>query len=233
MWKLTLQKESKVMRRLMVIVLAGSCSSVAVAQNSSLYRGEPPAGAMPQMGLPTASWTFVAVPPPKKITLHDPIVVRVDELARMQSEGEVNRRKTSTYNAQLKDWIMLRGLEAIKPDPQPDGDQKVQGQLQQQLRATSELEARESLAFNITCEVIDIRPNGNLVLEGHKQIVVNEENWMVALSGMCRPQDIDPNNTVMSRNILNLHIDKRDRGQVRDGYRRGWFQRWFDEFDPF
>jgi flagellar L-ring protein precursor FlgH len=222
------------MRKLAISFIVGLAPAVAEAQNSSLYHepSQPMAGA-PQMGLPSTSWTYIALPPLRKIGLHDPVVVRVDELARMQSEGEVNRRKTSTYNAQLKDWIMLRGLEAIKPDPQPDGDQKVQGTLQQQLRATSELEARESLAFSITCEVIDIRPNGNLVLEGHKQIVVNEENWMVSLSGMCRPQDIDPSNTVMSRNLLHLQIDKRDRGQVRDGYRRGWFQRWFDEFDPF
>jgi flagellar L-ring protein precursor FlgH len=222
------------MRKLAMSLIVGLVPAVAEAQNSSLYHdGSNMPPAVPQMGLPNASWTYAALAPPKRITLHDPVVVRVDELARMQSEGEINRRKSSTYNAQLKDWILLRGLEAIKPDPQPDGDQKVQGTLQQQLRATSELEARESLAFNITCEVIDIRPNGNLVLEGHKQIDVNEENWMVSLSGMCRPQDIDPNNTVMSRNILHLHIKKNDRGQVRDGYKRGWFQRWFDEFDPF
>jgi flagellar L-ring protein precursor FlgH len=221
------------MRKLAMGFLMGLVPAVVEAQNSSLYRDYNLPPTAPQLGLPNTSWTYAALPPPRKIGLHDPIVVRVDELARMQSEGEVNRRKTSTYNAQLKDWIMLRGLEAVKPDPQPDGDQKVQGTLQQQLRATSELEARESLTFSITCEVIDIRPNGNLMLEGHKQIVVNEENWMVSLSGMCRAQDIDPNNTVMSRNMLNLHIDKRDRGQVRDGYKRGWFQRWFDEFDPF
>jgi flagellar L-ring protein precursor FlgH len=212
-------------------MLAGWAPHV-YGQNSSLYSGRavPPE---PVPSLSGASWTYIAVPPPKKVQLHDMVVVRVDEIARMQSDGEVNRRKTSTYNAALLDWIMLRGLEAIKPDPQPDGNQRVQGQLQQQLRATSELEAREALALSIACEVIDIRPNGSLVLEGHKKVSVNEETWEVSLSGLCRREDIGPDNVVLSRNVVELRIDKRDAGQVRAGYKRGWFQRWFDEFDPF
>jgi flagellar L-ring protein precursor FlgH len=183
--------------------------------------------------LPNASWTYVATLPPKKIQLHDIVVVRVDELARMTSDGEINRRKNSTYNAQLKDWLLWPELFTVKPDPQPDGDQKVQGLLQQQQRSTSELETRESLMLNIACEVVDLRPNGLLVLEGHKRIGVNEENWEVSLTGMCRKEDINPDNTLLSRNMLDLKLDKRDRGQVRDGYKRGWFSRWFDQFDPF
>lgn len=216
-----------------VFLLLCQAAAPLYGQNSSLYR---PVSQPEQIGapyLPHASWTYIPVQQPKRIELHDQVSVRVDELARMQSDGELNRRKTALYNAQLKDWIMLRGLEAIKPDPQTDGDQKIQGQLQQQLRSTSELEARESLTFNIACEVIDIRPNGNLVLEGHKTLNINEERWEVSLSGMCRIQDVQPDNTVQSKNIMELRIDKRDRGLVRDGYRRGWFLRWFDEWHPF
>jgi flagellar L-ring protein precursor FlgH len=216
-----------------VLLLWGIGVAVAHAQNSSLYHVSAPPGLERLPTLPNSSWTYVDVPPPKKIDLHDIIEVRVDELARMQSDGEINRRKTSTYNARLADWIFLRGLEAIKPDPQRDGDQRIQGQLQQQLRATSELEAREALALRIACEVVDIRPNGNLVLEGHKRLGVNEETWEVSLTGQCRREDIGPDNVVLSKNILDLRLDKRDRGQVRDGYKRGWFQRLFDEWDPF
>lgn len=212
------------------------CSMSAIplyGQNSSLYRAVSQPEVLDAPMLPQASWTYIPLAQPKQIQLHDIVVVKVDELARMQSDGEINRRKTGLYNAQLKDWIFLRGLEAVKPDPQTDGDQKVQGQLQQQLRSTSELEARESLSFNIACEVIDIRPNGNLVLEGHKRVSPNEEKWEVYLSGMCRREDIQPDNVVLSRNIVDLQIDKRERGMVRDGYRRGWFLRWFDEWHPF
>lgn len=220
-------------------ILTSCLCAAAWGQNSSLFQNEIPRGEYVQLPppnwltLPQASWTYVALPPPKKIELHDIVVVRVDELARMTSDGEISRRKSSTYNAQLKDWLLWPTLFTIKPDPQPDGDQKINAQLQQQTRATSELETRESLMLNIPCEIIDMRPNGLLVLEGHKSVGVNEETWQVSLTGMCRKEDIDPSNQVLSRNVLHLKLDKRDEGQVRDGYKRGWFVRWFDEFDPF
>jgi flagellar L-ring protein precursor FlgH len=224
------------LRRLAAVaapVVMGLICETAHAQNSSLFQYEPRGEELP-LTLPQASWTYIApLPPPKKVQLHDPVVVRVDELARMSSDGELNRRKTSTYNAQLKDWLLWPSLLTIKPDPQADGDQRIQGQLQQQNRATSEMEARESLTLNISCEIIDIRPNGLLVLEGHNQQVINEENWEVSLTGMCRPEDIGPDNTVFSKHLLHQRLERRTRGQVRDGYKRGWFVRWFDQFDPF
>jgi flagellar L-ring protein FlgH len=214
-------------------------TATSQAQNSSLFQsgGHPVEVLPPQanwMSLPQASWTYIpAPPPPKKIELHDIVVVRVDELARMTSDGEINRRKTSSYNAQLKDWLIWPSFFTIKPDPQADGDQKINGQLQQQLRSTSELETRESLVLSVPCEITDIRPNGLLVLEGHKQIGINEEAWEVSLTGLCRREDIDPSNQVLSKNVLHMKLDKRERGQVRDGYKRGWFARGFDQFDPF
>jgi flagellar L-ring protein FlgH len=220
------------------IAIGPLCTDVR-AQNSSLFQTETPRGGYEQLPppnwltLPQSSWTYVAMAPPKKIELHDIVVVRVDELARMTSDGEINRRKSSSYNAQLKDWLIWPGLFTIKPDPQPDGDQKINAQLQQQTRSTSEMETRESLTLNIPCEIVDMRPNGLLVLEGHKSVGVNEESWQVSLTGMCRKDDIDPSNQVLSRNVLHLKLDKREQGQVRDGYKRGWFVRWFDEFDPF
>lgn len=210
-----------------------------LAQNSSLFQTEFPPGGYAQLPppnwltLPQTSWTYVAMVPPKKIELHDIVVVRVDELARMTSDGAINRRKMSIYNAQLKDWLIWPSLFTIKPNPQSDGDQKINAQLQQQTLSTSELETRESLILNIPCEIIDMRPNGLLVLEGHKSVGVNEETWQVSLTGMCRKEDIDPSNQVLSRNVLHLKLDKREQGQVRDAYKRGWFVRWFDEFDPF
>jgi flagellar L-ring protein precursor FlgH len=50
---------------------------------------------------------------------------------------------------------------------------------------------------------------------------------------VCRREDVGPDGLVLSKNVLGLKLDKRERGHVRDGYKRGWFLRWFDEFHPF
>ncbi len=187
----------------------------------------------PRLTLQNGSWMYRPLPPPKEIQIHDVLSVRVDLLARMAADGELRRRKDARYDARLKDWITLQGLRSVKPDPQTDGEPRMRGELRSDYRALGELETSESLAFNLACEVVDIRPNGNLVLEGRSKIVLNDECWTYVLSGLCRPEAIGPNNVVLSRDIINLDIRKDETGSVASGYQRGWFQKLFDIFQPF
>lgn len=205
------------------------------AQDSSLFRtpavSAPTAGNAVQQG----SWTYISTPPPKQVAINDIVVVRVNELASMQAEGDMDRRKNAIYDANLKDWVWLDRLKAVRPlpDENSDGEPRLRGQLQQLYRAEAEMETRESLTLNIACHIADIRPNGTLVLEGHKQVKVNEEVWEVSLSGVCRREDIGPDGVVLSNNVDELLLEKHERGHVKDSYRRGWFLKWLDEFHWF
>ena len=176
---------------------------------------------------------YVPVPPPQQIRKHDIVTVRVDHTHRMESEGNSEMRRTASYDLALTDWLIVDWFRWIKPSPQSDGDPRVAGSLNRQNRAEGDIDTSERLQFNIAVEVRDIYPNGNLLLRGGNLVRINNEVWKVSLSGVCRPLDIGPNNTVLSSNILNLDIRKGDAGQVRDAYKRGWFTRWFDRFHPF
>ncbi len=219
--------------RSLVVAVTMTCAGEVRAQSSSIFERDLPRTGQAPIMLDGGSWTYVPPVLPRKINIHDRVTIRVDELASMTQEGDVQQRRTAQYNAVLKDWIGLIGLKAIKPNLQTDGDQTIQGQLQQVYRAQGDVEARESLVLNITCTVADIRPNGDLVLEGHKQIRINENAWEVSLSGVCRHQDVGPDNVILSRNIADMKLDKREHGQSRDGYKRGWLVRLLDEFGPF
>jgi flagellar L-ring protein precursor FlgH len=148
------------------------------------------------------------------------------------SDGEIDRKKKANGSMTLSDWIGLDGW-AIRPDPQSAGDPTVAGKMENKYKAESELETRESLKLTIACSVVDIRPNGLLVLEGHRSIHVNSEQWEVSLGGMVRAEDILPNNTVPSEKVADMRLDKREAGHIRDGYRRGWFQKWLDKYQLF
>jgi flagellar L-ring protein precursor FlgH len=215
-------------------------ASNAVAQfntpSSSLFRQGGQAANYPPGSVPTlsnSSWTYVPVPEPEPIELHDIVTIRVQELARAASEGEVDRRKTALYNAVLLDWVKVLGFDLLKPQQQADGDQQIQGQLTQTYRAEGEIDTEEFLEFNIAAEVADIRPNGTVVLEAHRTINVNNESWEYSLSGVCRASDIGEGNILLSRDIADLRIDKRERGHVRDSYRRGFVTKFLDILAPF
>lgn len=186
----------------------------------------------PPLLLSEVSWTYRAPAAPRVLKLRDIIVVIVDEKTQVISEGEVDRRKTANAAWTLKDWVLLKGLSLI-PDPQSRGDPKISGQVEQRFRAEGDFQSRGAMKFRIACEVVDIRPNGTLVIEGRRWLRNNDEIWEISLLGTVRPEDVLPNNTVLSENVANLRVYKREIGQVRDSYRRGWFTRLFDNYQPF
>jgi flagellar L-ring protein precursor FlgH len=179
------------------------------------------------------SWYEIPLPPAKEVKVHDIITIRVDTGARLSESAQLQRRRTTQYDALLNDWIVLEGLRAIRPAPQSEGDQRIQGNLNQNNRVTGQLDTAESLKFDIAATVAAVLPNGNIVLEAHKEVRINNEQWMQSLSGVCRREDIGPNNTVLSKDIANLKVDKKELGQIRDSYKRGWLTRWWDQFGPF
>jgi flagellar L-ring protein FlgH len=192
-----------------------------------------PPGPIPNSGLQAASWTYVPPNPTRILKIHDIVSIRVDKLASSTAQGNVQSRKTGLYDARLNDWIELVGWDTVKPSPQRDGDPRVQGTGNEVYRAQSNLQTREQLTFSISAEIADVQPNGNIVLSARETVTQNDNAWEISLSGICRPQDIGPDNTVLSRNIFDLKIKKDERGHVRDGYSRGWFTRWLARFKPF
>jgi len=183
-------------------------------------------------GLATASWTYSPPPPRRTFRLQDIVTIRVDELARMRAEGSAESRRNMFYDALLKDWVSLSEGK-LRPAKQNEGDPKVSAQSNQQFRADASIDSRESLAFSIAARVVDIQPNGNLVLEANKMMWINDNQFETALTGICRAQDIAPDNVILSRDLLDLQIRKNEKGQLRDSYKRGWLTRWIGELNPF
>ncbi|NLX95092.1 MAG: flagellar basal body L-ring protein FlgH [Rhodopirellula sp.] len=211
------------------LLLLALGAGTARPQSSSLYGS--PEQRRP-MTLPTYSWTYQPTPEPPEIKIHDLITVVVDEKSQVISEGEVDRRKKADLSMVLQNWIKFDGWD-LKPAQQSDGDPAIGGKVDSKYRAESELETRDAMKFRIAAEVVDIRPNGTLVLEGHRMIRNNEEVWEMSLGGVVRPEDVLPNNTVLSENVADLRIHKREAGHIRDGYRRGWFLEALDRYQPF
>ena len=205
----------------------------AAAQDASILSGNAVTLDRPALTLANSSVFFQKPEPPPTLKIHDTLTVLVKISTIMTSEGDVESRKKANMSAVLSDWIRLDlRTPALFPDPQRRGDPKIASQYDSQYRAESDMESRDRMTFQLAVEVVDIRPNGNLVIQGQRTVYNNAERWLLQLDGEVNRSDIDDSKTVTDDKIINLEIRKSESGQVRDGYRRGWFQRFLDRYQP-
>jgi flagellar L-ring protein precursor FlgH len=91
----------------------------------------------------------------------------------------------------------------------------------------------ESLKATISAKVTDVLPNGNLLIEGRRNIKVNNEDQIIVLEGTVRPRDITADNTVSSVYIADARISYSGKGVVSDRQSPGWLMNIIDKVWPF
>ena len=83
------------------------------------------------------------------------------------------------------------------------------------------------LRTTITVQVIDMRPNGQLVVEGSRTITLNKEEDRITLRGVARPEDITSDNTILSTKLAEVRISYDGKGATKRASRPGIIQRIF------
>jgi flagellar L-ring protein precursor FlgH len=151
----------------------------------------------------------------------DLITVLVDESSTGSNRSSLKTKKQSKLNASGSPGVgpfrFLPRLSAstdVKDEMDGGGSTVIEGQLN----------------TKITAQVLEIRPNGHLVVEGSRLIQVNGDEDRISLHGVVRPEDIAADNTVQSTFLAEANISYNGKGPVRGSAKRGIFQRilsWF------
>ncbi len=90
-----------------------------------------------------------------------------------------------------------------------------------------------SLDGSITVTVVEVQPNGNLVVRGQKQMSLTQGSEIIQVSGIVRPEDVAPNNTVQSRRLADARFTYQGGGEIASATRAGWGTRALLKFWPF
>ena len=81
---------------------------------------------------------------------------------------------------------------------------------------------------SITVVVVEVLPNGYLMVEGEKWLGINQGEEFVKVTGVVRPQDVRYDNTVLSTQLGNANIQYRGKGALADANAQGWLARFFN-----
>lgn len=86
---------------------------------------------------------------------------------------------------------------------------------------------KNSLSGSITVSVVDVMPNGYLKIRGEKRVRLNQGNEYIRVSGIIRPSDINPDNSIESTKIADATIMYTGEGALADANKIGWIARFF------
>ena len=112
-------------------------------------------------------------------------------------------------------------------------DALVEGSFGSDFKGTGKTERSGRMTTKMTALVTDVLPNGNLMIEGTREVVLNDERQLIVLTGMVRPQDVSRDNTVLSTFIADARIQYTGSGVVTSRQRPGWGDRIITAVWPF
>ena len=184
-----------------------------------------------QVLLATSLWA-VAPPEPRKLLVHDLITIIVREEKRSSSDADLKREKKWEIQAELKKWIRLNKQDHLIPQVFPDGNPAIDLSYGDKYEGKGGTGRKDTLVTRVTAEIVDIKPNGLLVVQAVKDIRVDNDRQQVTLTGTCRTDDVTPQNTVLSTQLADAKIDIQHTGPARDAARRGWLARVWDFIRP-
>ncbi len=162
----------------------------------------------------------------------DTVTVVVTESASASKEATTSTARTTALSAGIpnlmgletnmtgiKNWMDLNKLLSADTSSKYDG--------------SGSTTRKENLNATITARVVDVLANGNLLIEGRRNVKVNNEEQIIILEGTVRPRDISPDNIVYSAQIADARITYSGKGIVSDRQSPGWLTNIIDKVWPF
>ncbi|MCB1756335.1 MAG: flagellar basal body L-ring protein FlgH [Gammaproteobacteria bacterium] len=155
---------------------------------------------------------------------------RVGDLITVILDEKTNAAKTASTNTNKESSIDMPGPTLFGLPVTHNGRPILDNKLSSNTGFTGSGDSSQSnsLSGNITVTVAEVLNNGNMVVRGEKLLTLNNGSEVVRISGIIRPVDVTPENTIISTQISNANITYSGNGAVADSNKQGWLTRFFN-----
>ncbi len=185
---------------------------------------------------------------PKAGKKHDRVTFIIKEKIYAKHEATTDVERESKMKWELNKWFTIKfdkdgNLVAI-PRIQTTNDNDTSGKSGTQkpevdFKATrahkgeGEVERKSDITDEISGEVMDVLPNGHLVVQARKSLKIDGEETTVTLTGRVDPKDLTADSKVDSKLVMDMRIKFAGKGSIRDMQKRGWGAKILDKLNPF
>lgn len=230
----TPRRATRVATALAAVALLGACAQMATPRVEVAPTQLPPPSVAAATAVPQRPASSGAIFPGESYrplfenvrarTVGDLLTVQIQEntTARQRSNTSVNREGKIEGAIASLPFVTSPALQRAKVGASSSND------------STSKGESGSDNVFtgNITATVVEVLPNGNLVIVGEKQVGVNQTVDSLRFSGVVDPRFIRPGNSIASTQVADVRVEFRGRGDIDRAMTVGWLQRFFFSFSP-
>jgi len=145
----------------------------------------------------------------KAFRLHDVVSIVVSESLAASTDGQVKNSRASNANSGLTS--LFGALKASNALQNLVGASASSG-----LTAQGQSTTNSSLSTTFGGEVVDVLPNGMLVVQATRQLTFSQQTQLIHLRGLVRPEDVSAQNQVLSTAMTDLELEVTGKGIVND-----------------
>lgn len=164
--------------------------------------------------------------------VNDIVTIIVAESARGNNKASTGTSRDSSADATIDAFLGLEN-SVIGRNANMGGQIAIGGKSANSLKGQGDTSRNNTLIATISARVIRVLDNGNLMIEGRRQVTINAEDQYLIIGGIIRTQDITPQNTIASQYISDARIVYTGEGVINDKMRPGWATRIVDWVWPF
>lgn len=162
----------------------------------------------------------------------DILTIVITETSSASKAAKTDTSRSSSINAGVPNFMGLEGAGMFTRNL-GDLSKMLAANVDSKYGGAGSTSRQENLSATITVRVVDVLANGNLQIEGRRNIKVNDEDQEIILEGTVRPRDISQNNTVNSIYVADAKISYSGRGIISDRQSPGWLMNIIDKVWPF
>ncbi|MBF0521263.1 MAG: flagellar basal body L-ring protein FlgH [Nitrospirae bacterium] len=164
--------------------------------------------------------------------LNDIVTINISESVTADNKDETDGTKTSTLNEGVTGLFNLTSATLGLTGGVGSGGQ-VNTSAKDSYTGKGETKQDAKFTATIAAKVIEVLPNGNLVIDSRKEVTINYERKILVLQGIIRPDDVDSNNAVASSKVADARMYLVGDGYLQELQSPGWLVRLWNKVSPF
>ena len=216
-----------------VLTVAGAASGQSLFQEEAVA---PIEGIDADPAEPLYAYSLVAVQPPEPRTFlpQDLVTIVIRETSKVKRDQTVETTKEHSMEIELiklkalQQFLELRGTspaDTMLAAPVFDHTNEFEGE--------GEYERNDDVTARVTARVLEVKPNGTLLLEARTSVTTDDEVQTITLSGYCRTEDLSASNSVQSSELYDLRLNVQHEGEIREATEKGLIPRVFETLFNF